>query len=194
MFVSGKVKVGNTNYTIYCSGYPLWAPYSTSMAEGLYKYYQCLLFSENVTLLTDNIYLSGVDNKSIYYPYLPEIQVGEKNFRKLVNFIQSKGFVVPQRGIPCDYQYTFFDTNGNRHALITIKRDKDGNPSMQGTVDHINVWAYYNGIKDQDHFFMYDIYKEKVVTIPTFKYKALHIQSIKKGYEDFLAFVNKSDK
>ncbi len=142
IFIPGELKIAKTNYTLHCAGgYPLWGPYS-STSNGVYHYYKCLLFSENVTLLSDDIYLSGIDRKSSYYPYLPEIPVGEKNFEKLVNFIQNKGFAVPQRGISCDYQYTFLDTDGNRHALITIKRDKDGNPSMQGVVNHISVWAY----------------------------------------------------
>ncbi len=117
-----------------------------------------------------------------------EIPVGEKNFKKLVTFIEKNGFVVPQKGVSCDYQYTFFDSHGNRHALITIKRDKDGNPSTKGTVDQISIWAYYKGIKDQEHYFGYRITSEKV---GPFHYDIdggwTHADAVKFGYEEFLA-------
>ncbi len=121
-----------------------------------------------------------------------EIPVGEKNFKKLVAFIEKNGFVVPQQGVPCDYQYTFFDSHGNRHALITIKRDKDGHPSINGTVSHISIWAYYKGIKDQDHYFGYGITSEKVAPFildldGTWK----DADAVKFGYEEFLAKVLK---
>ncbi len=122
----------------------------------------------------------------------PQIPVGEENFKKLVSYIEKNGFVVPQRGISCDYQYTFFDKNGNPHAMTTIKRDKDGNPSTKGTVDQISVWAYYEGIKDQEHFFGYSITKDRAFPFLTQdEYVEKHIEAVKKGYNDFLEKVNK---
>ena len=91
-----------------------------------------------------------------------EIPVGEDNFNKLVSFIEKKGVVVPQDGIPCDHQFTFFDSKGNRHAMITIKRDAEDNPSTKGTVNQISVWAYKKGIKDQEHFFGYCISPDRM--------------------------------
>ncbi len=88
---------------------------------------------------------------------LKEIPVGEDNFSKLVTFIEKRGFVVPQGGVPSDYQFTFFDSKGNRHAMITTRRDTEGKPSTKGTVSQISVWAYKKGIKDQKHFFGYCI-------------------------------------
>ncbi len=95
-------------------------------------------------------------------PPLRSIEVGVENFEELVDYIEERGFVVSERGIPCDYQYTFFDSKGNRHAMIAIKRDASGHPSMEGIVDQISVFAYYEGVKDQEHFFGYLINKEEV--------------------------------
>ncbi len=121
----------------------------------------------------------------------PLIPVGEQNFKKLVFYIEKNGFVVPQRGVSCDYQYTFFDKDGNRHAMITIKRDKNGNPSMKGTVEQISVWMYYQGKKDQEHFLGYEITKERAFPfLIEDEYVQKHIQTVKKGYEEFLAKVN----
>ena len=121
-----------------------------------------------------------------------EISVGEEHFKKIVSFIEKNGFVVPQRGVPCDYQYTFFDSHGNRHAFITIKRDKDGNPSTKGTVDQISTWAYYNGIKDQDHYFGYGITSEKVAPF-NLEINGVwkHADAVRFGYEEFLKKVLK---
>lgn len=123
-----------------------------------------------------------------------KIFVGEENFQKLVDFIEKNGFVVPQDGVSCDYQYTFFDGNGNRHALITIRRNEDGQPSMEGLVSHISVWAYYGGVRDQGHYFGYDITKEEAFPfLRTEEYINKHIQAVKKGYNDFLTHVNRQD-
>lgn len=146
--------------------------------------------SNNNCLIEKN----GDKNNSIteITTFKPQIPVGEKNFKKIVAYIEKNGFLVPQRGIPCDHQYTFIDKNGNRHALITTRRDKNGEPSVKGSVESIDVWAYYKGKKDLEHFFGYSISKEKValcITDP--EYIEKHIYAVKKGYEDFLAHVNK---
>jgi hypothetical protein len=126
--------------------------------------------------------------KDTTYP----IPVGEENFAKLVTFIEKKGFSVPQAGIASDYQYTFFDKKGTRHALITIRRDKDGNPSLQGTVDQISVWAYYGGKKDLNHYFGYSITKERAFPfIVDDSNVKKHIDAVREGYGEFLALVNK---
>ena len=91
------------------------------------------------------------------------IPIAEGKFEKLLNHINSNGFIVYERGVPCDRQLTFFDSRGNRHALIAIKRNDKGYPSIDGTVNQISVWAYKDGIKDQDHFFSYFITKEMVM-------------------------------
>jgi hypothetical protein len=90
------------------------------------------------------------------------ISVAPGDFAKLVAFIEKNGFVVEERGVKSDHQYTFFDKQGNRHALITIKRDESDQPSLTGTVDQISVWAYKDGIKDQEHFFGYYINNEEI--------------------------------
>lgn len=121
-----------------------------------------------------------------------EIPVGQENFQKLVSFIEKRGFVVAQNDIPCDYQYTFNDSKGNRHAMMTIKRDDTGNPSMKGAVNQISVWAYYNGIRDQKHFFGYKITADKVAPfLPEIDGTWKEADDVKLGYEEFLKKVNK---
>ena len=119
-----------------------------------------------------------------------EIPVGQKDFQKLVSFIEKHGFIVPQNGIPSDYQYTFFDSHGNRHAMITIKRDSADNPSVNGNVTQISVWAFYGGVRDQDHYFGYYISAEKVAPFD-FDGGWKEAEDVRFGYEQFLAKVNK---
>ncbi|PKM91480.1 hypothetical protein CVU82_02695 [Candidatus Falkowbacteria bacterium HGW-Falkowbacteria-1] len=91
-----------------------------------------------------------------------QIIVSEIDFKKSVDFIEKKGFVVPQGEECSDYQYTFFDKAGNRYALMTIRRDDDGKASLNGVVNQISVWAYRDGIKDQEHFFGFCINKNEI--------------------------------
>ena len=117
----------------------------------------------------------------------PLIPVGEENFQKLVSFIQTNGRIVYERGVPCDHQYTFFDEEGNRHAMITIKRDKEGHPSFNGVVNHISVWAYYKGIRDDEHFFSYEINTERAFPfITSDDYVQKHIEGVRLGYQTVL--------
>jgi len=117
--------------------------------------------------------------------YQEAIVVGEENFNLLVSYIEKNGFVVIDRGIPCDHQYTFYDSHGNRHALITIKRDGNGMPSMNGVVDQISVWAYEKGIRDQEHFFGYQVREDGVHNfLPELEKK--YFYDIKRGYEELL--------
>jgi len=115
------------------------------------------------------------------------IEVGIGDFKALVDYIEKKGFVVTERGVACDHQYTFVDSRGNRHALMTIKRDVNGKPSMTGTVTQISVWAYYKGIKDQAHYFGYRIDSDKVTPFAD-QYEGEWKQraDVKFGYEEFL--------
>ncbi len=125
------------------------------------------------------------------------VPVGEENFNKLVNFIEKNGFVVYQRGIPSDHQYTFFDKSGNRHAMIIGRRDKNFNPSLSLTdpINVINVWAHYKGIRDFKHSFCYDISKKEAHTFTSdAEYARQNMPAIKNGYEEFLAKVNAEQK
>ena len=122
------------------------------------------------------------------------IEIGEENFKKIAGYIQKHGFVVAMgpKGVLCGRQYTFFDKVGNRHAMIACKTDAGGQPSVTGTVTFISVWGYYKGIKDQDHFFVYQITKEKAYLFTSDDaYVKKHISAVEKGYNDFLAFVDK---
>lgn len=118
------------------------------------------------------------------------IEVNPEDFKPLVDYIEKNGFVVPQDGVPCDRQYTFFDSHRNRHAMITIKRDSDGNPSMKGKIDQISVWAYKDGIKDQKHFFGYIIKKGKIVSILG---DGGDEKNVRFGYDEFLKKVKGSN-
>ena len=86
----------------------------------------------------------------------------KEEFNELVNFIEKDGFVITQNWVASDHQYTFFDSKWNRHALMTIKRDINNQPSLQGDVDQISIWAYKDGIKDQEHYLWYVIQKDGV--------------------------------
>lgn len=119
----------------------------------------------------------------------PQIPVGEESFKKLVAYVEKNGFAVPQNGVLCDRQYTFIDKVGNRHALITIKRDDKGQPSMSGNVRQISVWAYYKGKKTQDNFFAWAITRERVRSILD-KPSPQDLEAITRGYEEFLTKVN----
>jgi len=105
----------------------------------------------------------------------------------MVDYIEKNGFVVTERGVASDHQYTFIDSNGNRHALMTIKRDADGNPSKKGKVTQISVWAYYKGIKDQDHYFGYRIGADKITPFGSNTGEKWKERSdVKFGYDEFL--------
>lgn len=117
------------------------------------------------------------------------IEISREDFEKLVDSIQKHGFIVKERGVPSDHQFTFFDSKGNRHAMITIKRDETGKPSTQGKVDQISVWAHREGIRDQEHSFGYAITNTGVqsFTPPTPEER----KDIEFGYREFLAKVKK---
>lgn len=118
------------------------------------------------------------------------IEVSREDFERLVNYIEKHGFVVKERGVPSDHQYTFFDSKGNRHAMITIKRDQTDKPSTQGKVDQISVWAYRQGIRDQEHFFGYAITSTEVKPFIE-PISPEERNDIEFGYREFLAKVKK---
>jgi hypothetical protein len=120
-----------------------------------------------------------------------EIPVGEETFKMIVSFIESHGFMIsggPQNiSIRSGHQYTFTDRIGNRHAFLAIRRDRAGNTSLNGTVGSIFVYSYYKGIRDQDHFFSWDIDAGTVhpyLLDYTGTWKAA--DDVKIAYEDFL--------
>lgn len=118
--------------------------------------------------------------------------VGKENFDALVTYIEKNGFLLKEKGISSDHQVTFFDTDGNRHALICLRRDSaTDKPSKTGT-PHISVWGYYKGIKDLEHFFGWYISSDEVMTfIFDEEYVSQHMPAVKKGYDEFLAKVIK---
>lgn len=187
LFILGDEKDSHTGRGFHCAGYPIWCPYSTSIAQGDYSYYQYLLFTEYVIPRGDVFYLIGDFEKTEYYPYLPDILVGEDNFEKIVNYIQLNGSVVADRGVPCNYQYTFYDSDDNPHKMIAVKRDKANKPSIKGEIRHISIWSYYDGIIDQDHAFSYIISKKSITLNAGFAKDFSHYETVKKGYEEFLA-------
>ena len=130
----------------------------------------------------------------------PTVEVMDKDFKAIVMFIEKKGFPVIQQGIQSDYQYTFIDSQGTRHALITIKRDKDNNPSVSGTVHQISVWAYkdYKKLgKREDNFFGWGIfesdssvYKASLMSFDE-KTSKKYFNDMEQGYMEFLSLVQK---
>lgn len=133
--------------------------------------------------------------KNIAETKAKEIPVGKENFEKLIAFIEKHGFTTDggRERIPCGKQYTFYDKSGYRHAFLTFKTDSAGNPSMTGTVKEVIIYGYRNGIKNQEHFFPYRINSEKVFNdIPEIDGSWPEAEIVKKGYEEFLAKVQKS--
>lgn len=124
-----------------------------------------------------------------------EIPTGNENFQKLVDYIWKHGFTITggPNEIPCGRQYTFFDSKGNRHAYLAIKIDtatKQG--SMTGKVQNIYTYGYRNGIKDQEHFFPYDINTTSVYC-PILELNGTWegVEEATFGYKEFLAKVSK---
>lgn len=125
-------------------------------------------------------------NAPILYP---DIKVGEINFDKLCKYIEHNGFSTPQQGVKSDYQYSFRDSRGNKHAFVTIKRNGT-EPSFNGKIIQISVWGYAKGVKDQKHFFGYLINRDKILPLTreldgTWNY----YEDVKLGYDEFLAKV-----
>ncbi len=119
------------------------------------------------------------------------ITVGEANFNQLVSYIEKNGKLLTEKGIPCDHQVTFFDSKGTRHAFVTIERDTKGNPSKNGQVNQISVWAYLEGKKDQKHSFGYRITKESCVNFIAEQHLQYFV-SMQTGYDEFLAKAKKA--
>src|SRR3989344_4883125 len=105
------------------------------------------------------------------HPRMEGVPVGEENFNKLVAFIEKHGSVVVEKGVPCDHQYTFIDSRGNEHFMITVNEDKDGH-------------------KDGPQF-EYLITEKSVVS--TFLSSGTSTDDVKFGYEEFLAKVSKPE-
>ena len=76
--------------------------------------------------------------------------------------------------------------------MIVSRRDTNGNPSMSGMVLSISVWAYEKGIINSQHFFGYEISKEKVYPfIWDFDGRWGRSNDVKLAYNEFLAKVNR---
>lgn len=112
------------------------------------------------TLLTSWEKERQVEEKNKAVSKSQEVPVGTENFEKMVEYIWKHGFTITggPNEIPCGKQYTFFDSKGNRHAYLAIKTDTvTKQASMTGKVQNIFTYGYRKGIKDQEHFFPYDI-------------------------------------
>lgn len=128
------------------------------------------------------------------HPRMEGVPVGEENFNKLVAFIEKHGSVVVEKGVPCDHQYTFIDSRGNEHFMITVKEDKVGNHSAKGEIKRIRVLAFKNENKDghkDGPQFEYLITEKSVVS--TFLSSGTSTDDVKFGYEEFLAKVSKPE-
>ena len=115
------------------------------------------------------------------------------DFDKFVEFIEKKGFPVRERGVYSDFQYTLIDANGNRHAMMTIRRDENGQPSVDGQVKQISVWGYHDGVKSEANFFGYIIYRQEIVSSSPLgldTQSSKKILAIKGGYYELLRQVS----
>lgn len=116
------------------------------------------------------------------------VAISKEDFQLMVDYIKAKGFTIPdpyQRGD--DRQYTFYDSKNNRHAMIPVHLPEKGKYQ-------ISVWAYRDSVKDQDHFFGYEIDSEHGARtyLPDEYRKPGEVENIKRGVEEFLAKVKKS--
>lgn len=125
--------------------------------------------------------------------YQTILPVSDEDFELLAKFIETKGFSVDRgRTKGADHQYTFFDSNKNRHALIAIRRDENSKPSSSSPVTQISVWAYKSGIRDQNHFYGYNIVKGKGVMSYLPKGMEHNADLIAFGVREFLTKVKKT--
>ncbi len=119
-----------------------------------------------------------------------EIPTGKETFDKLVDFIWKKGFTINggYERIPCGRQYTFYDSRGNRHGYLAIKTESDtGQASMTGKVYSIVTYGFYKGIRDQEHFFPYDITEKSVFcSILSLDGTWKDVEAATFGYKEFL--------
>lgn len=114
--------------------------------------------------------------------------VDSADFRKLVEYIEEKGFVVYQNNLPCDYQLNFLDSEKHRHVLTTIRRDINGNPDLDGAVNEISVWVYR-----QEFMFCYVITADWVEPMMREDFSNTeHLAIMGLGYNEFLSKVNSS--
>jgi hypothetical protein len=118
---------------------------------------------------------------------LKQIIVGEDNFKALVAYVEKHGTVSIEKGIPSDRRLVFADSKGNRHVLITIKRDENGQPSLKGKVVQISVWC--NTTKGD--FVGYVINSEEVYPLTSDKSEGLP-SPVAIGYSELLTKVTKS--
>lgn len=109
-----------------------------------------------------------------------EIPTGEENFQKLADYILKHGFNIYGGN---SKQYTFFDSKRNRHAYIAQMDPLE----KTSKVGRIVVYGYYQGIKDQKHFFPYEITKEKVFCpILELDGSWKDVEAVTFGYKEFL--------
>lgn len=114
--------------------------------------------------------------------------VDSADFGKLVAYIEKYGSVVNQDNLPCDHQVTFFDSEKNCHVLTSIRRDVNGNPDLDGTVNEISVWVYR-----RDFMFCYIITADWVEPMMREDFSnPEHLAIMNLGYNEFLSKVNSS--
>lgn len=117
-----------------------------------------------------------------------KLTIPEEEFNLLTKHIEKHGFKIDQG----DKQVTFIDSKGTRHAFVTIKKDTAGKRSNNAKVFQISVWAYENGIRDQEHFFGYYIRKDEVGLISPQKQLSQYKSKIQLGISELLAKARKT--
>ncbi len=122
-----------------------------------------------------------------------KIPLKEGEFEKLTKLFGKEGFTVTERGVACDKQITLYDSLGTRHAMIAVRRDTNELPSMEAPVTQIAVWAYHDGVKDQEHFFGYHITPKEVSAYgpETSEWYSKNLSSVKAGYTELLKRASK---
>lgn len=111
--------------------------------------------------------------------------VDREEFSQMAKFIEGHGRPFVHK--ITDGRYDFKDSEGNLNIMAAIKRAVIGGPAIKDSVVQISVWAYYQGIKDDNHFYGYIIYPDKVTLAYNDQDSTRHIQIIKKTYQEFLA-------
>lgn len=106
----------------------------------------------NISNINDSIKTWESVNKIINET---NIKIPEEDVKEMMKYIKKNWFKVDKN----DYQFTFFDSKWNRHAMIVVSDNQ------------ISVWAYYEWKKDQEHFFGYVILNnEVIIEIPTLEH------------------------
>lgn len=116
--------------------------------------------------------------------------VDSVDFGKLVAYIEKYGSVIHQGNLPCDHQVIFFDSEKNCHVLTSLRRDIDGNPDLNGTVDEVNVCVYR-----QNFMFSYYITADWAEPMMREDFSnPEHLAIMELGYNEFLSKVKTPKK